>query len=94
MWNTMKSWQMQWPSKATFGPFLQLNSSNFRLNSVTCIRVKKIVEKSTFEGVLGELGSKKYFCTQSFRKNLRLILGFMKNSALREKFNFYFPKVF
>ena len=90
----MKSWQMQWPSKANFAPFLQLKSSNFRLNSVKCIRVTKIVEKITFEGVFSELGSKKYFYTQSFRKYSILILGFMRKSALREKFNFYFPTVF
>ena len=27
----MKSWGTQLPSKANFDPFLQLNSSNFRL---------------------------------------------------------------
>ena len=62
------------------------------------IRVTKIVKEINFEGVWGELESKKDSKRQPFivkrQKDFRLTLVFMSNSALREKFNFYFPRVF
>ena len=58
------------------------------------LRVTKYVKEVTFEWFLDELGSKKRLYTQSFRKYMRLVLVCMRNSALREKFNFYFPRDF
>ena len=58
------------------------------------LRVTKLVKEDKFGGVLCELESRKVFWRQSFIKYLRLVLVFMRNSALPEKINFYFPRDF
>ena len=49
---------------------------------------------STFEGLWRGIIIKKCFQRQSFAKYLRLTLIFMPSSALRKKFNFFFPNIF
>ena len=58
------------------------------------LRVTEIVKEIKFEGVWGGLETQKCFQRQSFTKYLRLTLVSMSNSALREKFNFCFSRVF
>ena len=57
------------------------------------LRVTKIIKEIKFEGVWSKLEAKKCFQRQSFTNYLRLTQNFMRNSVLREKFNF-FSKVF
>ena len=56
------------------------------------LRVTTIVKEIKLEGVWGELEPKLGFQRQSFPKYLRLTLVFTWNSALREKFSFYFSR--
>ena len=63
-------------------------------NCLKGLTVTKIVKQIKFEGVWGELEAKSCFQRQPFAKCLRQTLVFLWNSALREKFNFYFPAVF
>ena len=63
-------------------------------NCTKGIRVTKIVKEIKFEWVLVELGAKNCFQRKSLTKYLRLILVFMRKSALREKFNFCFWTAF
>ena len=63
-------------------------------NSVKGLRVTKNVKEIKFEGVWEKLESKAGFQRQSVTKYLRPILGCTGNSALGEKFNFYFSLVF
>ena len=58
------------------------------------LRVTEIVKEIKFEGVWDELETQKCFQRQSFTKYVRLTLVSMSNSALREKFNFCFSRVF
>ena len=58
------------------------------------LRVKKIVKQIKFEWVRGGLESRNCFQRQSFTKYLRQTLVFMRNNALREKFNFCFQEIF
>ena len=58
------------------------------------IRVTKTVKEINFGEVWGELKAKICFQRQSFIKCLRLTLTFMRNRALREKFNFCFSGFF
>ena len=55
----MRRSEKQFPSKVYFGTFLELNCSNFRLNSVKGLRVLKIFKEVKFEGNWGE-------CLQNF----------------------------
>ena len=57
------------------------------------LRVTKIVKEIKFEGVWDELEAENYFQIQSFTNYLKLTLAFMRNRALREKFNFCFSTV-
>ena len=52
------------------------------------LTVAKNVKEIKYEGVWGELESKKGFQNQYLTKYLRLTLVFMSNSVQREKFNF------
>ena len=63
-------------------------------HSVKGLRVAKIVKKIKFERVWGDLESKIGFQRQSVKKYLRPTLVFAGKSALREKFSFYFARVF
>ena len=63
-------------------------------NCVKGPRVTAIVNQIKFEGVSDELAAQLCFQRQSFKEYLRQTLVFMWNSALREKFNFYFSGVF
>ena len=58
------------------------------------LRVTKNVKEIMFEGVWGELESKKCFQRQQITKYLRLTLVLMSNSAPREKFSFCLSRVF
>ena len=69
-------------------------SKNLQENSVKDFRVTKIVKEIKFEGVWDELESKAGFQRESVTKYLRLTLVLVWNSALREKFNFYFSRIF
>ena len=55
----MKRSEKQLPSKANFMTFFTRNCCKFRLNSVKGLRVTKNVKEIKFEGVWGELKSKK-----------------------------------
>ena len=58
-------------------------------------KVTKIIEEVKFEGVLKKLETKKqYLQRQSQTKYCRLTLVFIRNSTLREKFNFFFQEFF
>ena len=57
------------------------------------LKVVKIAKGIKFEGVWGKLEAKKCFQRKSFTKCLRLTLVFVRNSALREKFNFCFSRL-
>ena len=63
-------------------------------NCVKGLRVTKIVKQLIFEGVWDKLQAKNCLQRQPFTKNLRQTLVFMWNSALREKFNFFFSAIF
>ena len=63
-------------------------------NSVKTLGVNKIVKEIKFEGIWGESESKEDFQRKSCTMDLRLTLGSTWNSAVREKFNFYFLRVF
>ena len=54
------------------------------------LELQKMTKKIKFERVWGELEAKSCFQRQSLTKYLRQTLVFMWNSAIREKFNFYF----
>ena len=86
----MKRSEKQLPSKSNFSTSLQLKCSNFRLIQWKGLGVTRIVKEFKFEGVWGELESKKSFQRQSVAKCLRLTLVFMSKSALREKVNICF----
>ena len=58
------------------------------------LRVTKIVKEITCEEFWDELEAKDCFQREPFTKYFRLTLVSMLNSALREKFNFYFTRVF
>ena len=58
------------------------------------LRVTKIVKEIKFEGVWDELEAKNCSQRQLFTKYVKLTLVFMRNSALRERFNFCFSRVF
>ena len=77
-------------SKSNFKIFLHISCSNFRLNIVKNLRVRKSVNQMKFERAPGELEAKNCLWRQPFTKYLRQTLVFMWNSALREKFNFFF----
>ena len=77
----MKRSEKQLPSKANFMTFFTRNCSKFRLNSVKGLRDTKNVKEIKFEGVWGELKSKKCYQIQKITRYLRLTLVFMRNSA-------------
>ena len=54
------------------------------------LQVTKIVKEIKFAGVWDKIESKTGFQRQSVTKYLRLTVVFTCNSALREKFNFFF----
>ena len=54
----------------------------------------RMAKKTTFEGVWGDLESRRDFQRQSVTKYLRLTLAYTGNSTLQEKFNCYFFEVF
>ena len=58
------------------------------------LELQKKRKKVKFEGVWGELKSRKSFLRQQLTKYRRLTLGFMWNRARSEKFNFYFSRDF
>ena len=58
--------------------------------SHTDTQTHKFVKQIKSKQVWSELEAKHYFRRQSFTKYLRQILVFVLNSALRQKFNFYF----
>ena len=58
------------------------------------LRGAKIVKEIKFEGIWGELESKKGFQRQSVTKYLRITLAFMLNGALLERFNCYYLGLF
>ena len=64
------------------------------LNCVKDLKVTKIVKNFKFENVWGQLEAKNCFQRQAFTKYLKVTLVFMRNSALREKFNFCFSRFF
>ena len=65
-----------------------------RPSSVKDFRVTKILKEIKLERVWGDLESKKCFQRQSFIKYFRPTLVFLCNSALPEKFNFCFLRLF
>ena len=73
--------------------FCNLIAQILDYNSVKGLRVIKIVKEITFEGIWGELESKKSFQRQSFTKYLRLNLVFMWNSTLWEKWFLFFKSI-
>ena len=62
------------------------------LKTLELLKLSK--KKKKFEGTWGELEAKNYFQRQAGAKYLRKTLVFMRNGALREKFNCYFQGVF
>ena len=91
---SVKRSEKQLPSKANFCFFFLLNCSNFKLKQCKRHRVTKILKQIMFQGVWGESESKTGFQRQSVTKYWRLTLVSTQNSTLREKFNFYFSRVF
>ena len=85
---------MKSSEKQILAIFRNLTALILGSNSVKGLRVTKIDKQIKLGGVWGELESKKGFQRQSFTKCLRLTLVFNRNSALREKFNFCFSRVF
>ena len=63
-------------------------------NCVKGLTVTNINKKQKFEAVSFELKERNCFQRQSLTKYLRQTAVFMWNSALQEKFNFYFSGVF
>ena len=61
---------------------------------VKSLRITKIVKQIKFEGDCGELEAKYCFQRQSWPKHMRQTLVLVRNSTLREKFNFNFWIVF
>ena len=59
-------------------------------NCVKNLRVSQNFKQIKFDRVWGKLEAKNCFQRQSFTRHLRQTLVLMWNSALREKFNFYF----
>ena len=63
-------------------------------NCAEVLRVTKIVKEIKFEGAWGKLDAKTCFPRQPRAIYLKKTLVFMRNSVLRENFNFSFQEVF
>ena len=70
--------------------FCNLVALNLEWNCVKCLIVIKFVKKFMFK----RLEAKNFFWRQPWTKYFRKTLVFMWNSALSNKFNFYFSAVF
>ena len=93
-WAQWKGQKSSYQIRQILALFCSLNALILDWNSMSGLRVTKIVKEIKFKGVWGELESKKGFQRKPFTKYLRLTLVFRWNSALPEKFNFYFSRVF
>ena len=69
-----KEWKNSYWVRETFALLFNSTVPILGYNCVKRLRVIKIVKKSTFEGVLSNLGPEKK--SQPFAKYLRLTLGF------------------
>ena len=90
-WTDLKS---SYQRRESFALFCNVLALTLAYNSVERLRLTKIVQEIKFKRVWDNLGSKKFVQRESVTKYLRLTLVFMKNSALRERFNCYFSGLF
>ena len=73
---------------------MQLNFSNFKLNSVKARRGINIVKENKLEGAWGELEAKKCFQRQSFTKYLTQTFCFCERERTTEEVQFPFYRSF
>ena len=77
IWTSVKDWSSSYQVRQIFSNFLQVSCSNFKLNSVKDLRLKKNEKQNKLEGVWGDLEARNCFQRQSFTKYLRQSVVFM-----------------
>ena len=94
VWTSVKRSKSSYHVSQILTLFRKLVTLILGWNCVKDLRVTKIVREIQFEETWGVLEAKNCFQRQALTKYLRKSLVFMWNSALWEKFNFYFQRVF
>ena len=85
-----KDWKSSYQVRKVLALFCILVTLIVGWNLVKGLRVTKNVKQIKLEGVCGRLEAKNCFQRQPFTKYLRETLFFVRNSALQEKFIFFF----